>query len=1348
MRIIAVILCVNFWMSQLLAQQEYHLQFQDGSSYIEADQFELRPVPQEIINNRFYRILQFEKIPNKEEIQLLSSKGVELLSYIPNNAYVASLDKNVDESLKNLVELRFITTIPKNAKLRNGAHFLIVPDWSQTSSEYHFIIKYYKDLRAETIKSSLIELGATINASNDINNFINISINKNQLPSIISHPGIAFIDYLPAPSIPDDVYGQSLHRANTFNNSSLNRNYTGVGVAVLCRDDGIVGPHIDFQGRIDNEAATFEFRNGTHGDGVSGIMSGAGNLNPRVQGMAPGSQLFVDHYQADFLDETMDFHLTKNVLVTNSSYSNGCNAGYTAITETVDQQMYENPKFLHVFSAGNSNNNNCGYDAGDQWGNITGGHKQGKNVIATANLFRDKQLVNSSSRGPAHDGRIKPDISAHGQNQRSTNDDNAYLVFGGTSGAAPGIAGVIAVLHEAYRSIYAEIADAALLKALVLNSANELGHPGPDFKFGWGHVNGHRALLNLENQQFIKAEIAQGNDTTILIDIPENINHAKLMLYWSDRPATVLTDKALVNDLDMHLIDPNGASHMPWILNSTSDPDSLDLPATRGEDHLNNMEQVFIDQPESGSYQVKIDGNTIPFGSSEFYLVWEFRANEIEITYPIGNEQLSPDSIEIIHWDEAGLTEDVIIDFSSDSGANWENIGTANSSANIAYWTVPESPSGFGQIRLTSGSFVSTSAVFSIGEINTGIRIEKICPDFISIYWSPLNGAEQYIVYRLGEKFMQFEALSDTNYVEIPITNPFQEEWFAIQTQFTNGSINQRSIAINNSLGLFNCQQENDLVLEEIINPEAKDGIICNNDTSLMVNISLSNTGILDQSEYSIHYQFDNQTIVDQIVNENINSGQKDSVSFNIPINPQTQGNKILKVWLSLANNNFPLDDTLSLEIPIYTEQGISLPFEEDFQNPPFPDDFWILENHVEDEGWEIVRIVDKFDEVTNAASVNNFTSNGVGHTDYFQTIPIDIENISDDEYLYFDILYRLNGFVSNDELVVEALPSCRQGVSDTLIHLVGPELATFTGDADETIWKTVAAGLSHLKDQSPVILKFSNINQGYGQIVIDNINIAFVDDNAPIADFIMSDERPCRNVDTVLFQSLSEGEFMNFNWDFGFRARPQEISGFEGPHDIYYILSPGEREVQLAVKSPFGVDTTTQIITVIRTPNGELVSEYLNSFTYQFSTDDIYADVFFWEFGDGNTSTEAAPIHEFEADGNYTVSLTMSNKCGESIETANINININSSHDPGFNQTFSIFPNPTKQGFTISYYEGANQQVQIKLGDISGKILFDKKVNLDGNALWQFQDFLAPGVYFIQIIDQEKISSRRLLVH
>ncbi|HAT63249.1 MAG TPA: peptidase S8, partial [Flavobacteriaceae bacterium] len=159
------------------------------------------------------------------------------------------------------------------------------------------------------------------------------------------------------------------------------------------------------------------------------IMAGAGNLNPDMRGMAAGSDVYVVDYVSNFLDsETVTLINSGDVQITNSSYSNGCNAGYTTITQTVDTQILTTPSLLHVFSAGNSNNNNCGYGAGSQWGNITGGHKQGKNVIATANVFFNGTLVGSSSRGPAHDGRIKPDIAANGQNQNSTNENNTYQV--------------------------------------------------------------------------------------------------------------------------------------------------------------------------------------------------------------------------------------------------------------------------------------------------------------------------------------------------------------------------------------------------------------------------------------------------------------------------------------------------------------------------------------------------------------------------------------------------------------------------------------------------------------------------------------------------------------------------------------------------------------------------------------------------------------------------------------------------------------------------------------------------------------------------------------------------------
>ena len=46
----------------------------------------------------------------------------------------------------------------------------------------------------------------------------------------------------------------------------------------------------------------------------------------------------------------------------------------------------------------------------------------------------------------------------------------------------------------------------------------------------------------------------------------------------------------------------------PWILDPTPNATTLDNPATTGPDHLNNMEQVLINNPSAGNYDIDITG--------------------------------------------------------------------------------------------------------------------------------------------------------------------------------------------------------------------------------------------------------------------------------------------------------------------------------------------------------------------------------------------------------------------------------------------------------------------------------------------------------------------------------------------------------------------------------------------------------------------------------------------------------------------------------------------------------------------------------------------------------------------
>tara|TARA_R100000951_G_scaffold17333_1_gene13801 strand:+ start:1315 stop:2280 length:966 start_codon:yes stop_codon:yes gene_type:complete len=59
-----------------------------------------------------------------------------------------------------------------------------------------------------------------------------------------------------------------------------------------------------------------------------------------------------------------------------------------------------------------------------------------------------------------------------------------------------------------------------------------------------------------------------------------------------------------------------------------------------------------------------------------------------------------------------------------------------------------------------------------------------------------------------------------------------------------------------------------------------------------------------------------------------------------------------------------------------------------------------------------------------------------------------------------------------------------------------------------------------------------------------------------------------------------------------------------------------------------------------------------------QFTDTSSGADSVLWNFGDGNTSTERNPKHKFYENGNYNVTLTVTNSAGEAISQESVQVN------------------------------------------------------------------------------------------
>jgi len=127
-------------------------------------------------------------------------------------------------------------------------------------------------------------------------------------------------------------------------------------------------------------------------------------------------------------------------------------------------------------------------------------------------------------------------------------------------------------------------------------------------------------------------------------------------------------------------------------------------------------------------------------------------------------------------------------------------------------------------------------------------------------------------------------------------------------------------------------------------------------------------------------------------------------------------------------------------------------------------------------------------------------------------------------------------------------------------------------------------------------------------------------------------------------------------------------------------------------------------------------------------------ADQFMWTFGDGNTSEEAEPTHQYDSSGVFTVELTASNECGSVTTSQAIAITSTSLEEVGDLQAFSIAPNPFQSTAILTYrFEQLRGTGNLKIYDVLGKVFLEKPIQQKENQL-QIGGNLPKGIYFVQL--------------
>lgn len=1080
--------------------QDAFLNLKSGKYTVEqnADRFVQDPQFQstELLNGSYYRIITFEQSLKDEDRTTLASAGIQLLDYLPKRSYYASISVNADLNVLSTIEVVGVSEILPQYKLSKDLKNKEYGSWAISGDRITLKGVYHQGLELSDAVKTLEGLGARLEYSTE-GNIVQFDVQMSQLDLLYEHPAFYYFEQKDAPEQKEGYTDVNNHRSNYINNPlGVGKEYDGTGVVVMMQDDGPIGPHIDYQGRTTTEAV---FNNGDHGDHVAGIIMGAGNLDPDGVGNAPGAHLLVYASPNSMFNLVPNLVENEGLVITSKSYGDGQNAGYTSLARQLDIQCRDFTSLIHVFSAGNSGTSNFGYGAGAGWGNITGGHKQGKNVLAVGNLSATDALSSSSSRGPADDGRIKPDICAVGSSVNSTVDVNTYDIKSGTSMACPGVSGSLALLYEVYRDLHSgNDPDAALMNGAILNTADDLGNPGPDFKFGWGRINVRRAYELIESENYLTSEVSAGQTNSHTIEVPSGTKQLRVMVYWTDYQGTPSAQTALVNDINMSIADPSNTTYQPWVLDPTPNAGILDLDATPGIDDLNNVEQITIDDPAAGNYSLSIEGFDIPQGPQSYYVVYEFVEDEIVLTYPIGGESLVPGKQELVRWDTPGNTGTFKLEYSLDAGQNWTLISENVPGDWRSFpWLVPGSAvTGKALVRVSrDGKMDMSRAYVSVIDQAENLNIEWECPNSFNFSWDPVPGAVAYQVYLLGDKYMDSVGyVTETN--ATVYANSLQTQWVSVSAIGADGAFGKRAIAMEKPPGIGGCTL---------------------NDPFAIVSVICEETGPGSCIQF-----FDNST----------EAGQGAAWEWSFPGGTPATSNQENPIIcydtegtydVELVVKNGVGEDTIFMSQWITIRKGEALPFEENFEAGVYPD--WDYVNDGTQFGWGLDPTRSAYNYGDNCFMFNNFIEDSVGARSSFMTQQIDVSDPNALYELKFDVAYApVQG--ASDSLFVYATNNC--GTTKLLIYANGGDALATAGASTELFlptgdqWRNEMADLGYLNGTTSIGFIFENYSAGGNAIYVDNINLRVSEDNFS-PDLISTFPNPF--TDELQIAGLVEGE-------------------------------------------------------------------------------------------------------------------------------------------------------------------------------------------------------------------------------
>ncbi len=621
--------------------------------------------------------------------QALEAKGAEILELTGPDRYTLRLDPEAHSAVLELGFMLQLRPYSTHSARPEMAHAFETEGVSGHRKMRIYDLRLHRAEDMETVRRWLDEHRIAVAGASGRKLRIQLFEDAPEMAQLQQRPEIARIeDYIP-PELSNARARVILGLDQGAGLTGLTE--TGQGQIVAVADSGLDDQHPDFQGRILGLIALGRRNDPSdphgHGTHVAGSVLGDGAAsNGEIRGTAPAAQLFFQSIM-DAKGQLGGLPLDLNTLldeayqagarIHNNSWSADVTAKYTSYSAEVDEFVEQHPDMTVVIAAGNwgsalqpqntqtgcvdwlsvgapATSKNALTVGASRSDRTVGGHAARTWGQVWPNAFPDapirdelvsgdpQSLAAISGRGPCDDRRIKPDVVAPGTDILSAKSARAplknfwgaypahqsrYAYLGGTSMAAPLVAGCAALVREYYVDTRQHDPSAALVKATLINGARWLTGKdaisefaaAPNFHQGFGRVHMPWTIPNAGEPGLALSFLDSWNDrerqffktgARFRFRIRANAGRdLRICLAWTDLPFRALQNKL---DLAVEHLDTG----QKWLGNA-------DLPLRlRLPDAENNVEVVRITAPEAGDYLLQISaGNLLRNSGQAFALV-------------------------------------------------------------------------------------------------------------------------------------------------------------------------------------------------------------------------------------------------------------------------------------------------------------------------------------------------------------------------------------------------------------------------------------------------------------------------------------------------------------------------------------------------------------------------------------------------------------------------------------------------------------------------------------------------------------------------------------------------------